>query len=109
MNALLVLLGAAVGAPARYLVSLWVSGERATFAVNVTGSLLLGAVAGGGSPASFILLGVGFCGAFTTFSAYSVEAVLAGRRAGAGYVVASTVGCLAAAALGLQIGRALAG
>ncbi len=107
MTALLVAAGAAVGAPLRYLFSRWLPGLRATLTVNVLGSGLLGFVVGGGSRASFNLVGVGFCGAFTTFSTYAVEAVLAGRRAGAAYVVVSTGACLGAAALGLLLAESV--
>lgn len=50
-----------------------------TIVVNVTGSLLLGVLAGlvpRGAPISVLtVLGVGFCGGYTTFSTASVESV----------------------------------
>ncbi len=100
MSALLVVAGAAVGAPARLLVSRAVAGERGTLVVNVVGSLLLGLLAGL-SPAAYALFGVGFCGAFTTFSAFAVEAVTMPRLAGARYVALSVVLCCLAGAAGL--------
>lgn len=100
MTALLVVVGAAVGAPARLLVSRALPGPRATLAVNIAGSLLLGLVAAA-APASYALVGVGFCGALTTFSTFALETV---EGAGWRYVVASTVLCLAAAAAGLTLG-----
>lgn len=86
MNALLVVLGAMVGAPLRYLIDVFVQSRHrsafpwGTFAVNVTGSLLLGLLAGGvaahGGPAwALTLVGSGFCGAFTTFSTFGFETV----------------------------------
>jgi CrcB protein len=102
VTGLWVVLGAAVGAPARLIVSRAVAGERGTLAVNVVGSLLLGLFADL-SPASYALLGVGFCGAFTTFSAFGVEAVTLPRRSSAAYVAASIVLCCAACALGLAL------
>ncbi|GIF15242.1 hypothetical protein Ate01nite_52740 [Actinoplanes teichomyceticus] len=56
MTALLVALGAAVGAPLRYLTDRYVQARYGagfpwgTLAVNVTGSLILGLVLGPGSP-----------------------------------------------------------
>ena len=104
MTVLLVFLGGAVGAPARYLFDRWVQARHrlrfplGTLLVNLIGCLVLGIVAGGvahhqWSTDSQALLGTGFCGGLTTFSAFSVEGVelwqgkLAGRAAG--YVIAS--------------------
>lgn len=80
-----VALGGALGASGRYVVSTWAV-ERwglafpyGTLIVNVVGSLVLGVVAGifargTGVPDSVrLLVGVGFFGAFTTFSTYAVE------------------------------------
>ena len=86
MTVLLVLLGGAVGAPARYLVDLYVQRRHdsvfpwGTFVVNVAGSLLLGLVAGAvhaaGGPAWLLtLVGTGLCGALTTFSTFGFETV----------------------------------
>jgi fluoride exporter len=112
VTVLLVALGAAVGAPVRYLVDRAMAARfgRAfpwgTFAVNVAGCLLLGALAGSGTvPAEVLtLVGTGFCGALTTYSTFAWESMtLAGRgqwvRAGA-YVLGSTAAGLGAAALG---------
>lgn len=112
MTALLVALGAAVGAPLRYLVGRALP-DRAfpwgTFAVNVAGCLLLGALAGSGrTPASVLaLVGTGFCGALTTYSTYGWESLqLAERRAwwtAAAYVLGSTLAGLGAAAAGWHL------
>ena len=80
LHALLVALGAAVGAPARYLVNHWIR-ERlggtptaGTLLVNVAGSLALGLLVGTGPTASAVaLVGVGFCGSLTTFSTLALE------------------------------------
>lgn len=107
MNALLVGAGGVLGALARYAVGLWLPGEtRDTLAVNVLGSLALGAltaVAAEGGPASAVL-GIGFCGAFTTFSGFAVETVMlyddGERRAAVRNAVANLVGALLAVGVG---------
>ncbi|MEA2972985.1 MAG: fluoride exporter [Actinomycetota bacterium] len=104
----------AVGAVARYAVHGWFL-ERAgadrpwgTFAVNVSGSFVLGVLTGlalhhGLPETSRVVLGAGFCGAFTTFSAFTVDTVRlledgAGRAAVANVVGTVVVGVGAAAA-----------
>jgi CrcB protein len=78
-HALLVALGAAVGAPLRFLVNHWVRERRGTPAagtlvVNVVGSFVLGAIVGAGvGAAPSALVGIGFCGALTTFSTLALE------------------------------------
>jgi CrcB protein len=100
VTALLVAVGAAGGASARLLVARRWTGARGTLLVNVAGSLLLGLVAGR-APAAYALVGVGFCGAFTTFSTFALEALEDG---GWRYVVLTTAACLLATALGLWLG-----
>jgi fluoride exporter len=79
-------LGGFVGANARYLLTIWVQGRwgtafpYATFAINVTGSFLLGLVGAfvlrqGWSDTWRLLIGVGFVGAYTTFSTFELETV----------------------------------
>jgi CrcB protein len=102
MRALLVVLGAFVGAPARLLVSRAVVDENGTLIVNVLGSLLLGLFAGLSGNA-YALLGVGFCGAFTTYSTFAVEAVTLRARSDLRYVAMSLALCCAACALGLAL------
>ena len=107
---LLVGVGAFVGAIARYGLGLWFS-ERfgpgfpiGTLVVNVSGSFLLGFLVvhaterlGLGEPAR-LLLGVGFCGGFTTFSAFALETmVLLEARA----YLAATLNILVSVALSI--------
>ena len=96
MTALLVALGAAGGAAARFAVALWLPGLRATLVVNVLGSAVLGYLVHP-SASTYALVGTGFCGAFTTFSAFAVEVVETWSWR---YVVSSVTLCLGAAALG---------
>lgn len=121
MHYLAVAFGGALGAMARF----WVynallrwSGSGfpwATLLVNVLGSLALGflfvifAERALISPEWRSLLGVGFLGAFTTFSTFSVDALglfLQGAWAMAlVYILASVLVCLCAAGLGLWLAR----
>ena len=119
-NFVLVALGGALGAATRYGVSLALPAREsgwplATFLINVSGSLLIGLLAGwlatrdaGGEPWR-LLLGVGVLGGFTTFSAYSLETLRMLERgdiAGASiYAIGSVIAGLAAVAIGLLVAR----
>ncbi len=102
----MVVLGAMVGAPLRYVVGRAVSRPWGTFAVNVAGSFVLGLVADA-SGGIHALVGTGFCGALTTYSTFSYETFeLVERKAygtAAVYVGLSLVAGLGAAALGLAV------
>ena len=103
-------LGAGRGAPIRYLVGLWLDRRLhwGTLAVNLVGSFVLGVLVGAAVEGRwFALLGTGFCGGLTTYSAFAVQTVDGGRRRGAAYVLVSIVGCLAMATLGHVLARAL--
>lgn len=71
--------GGALGAIARhwvYRTITWEDLPAATLTVNVLGSFLFGLlVFAGVSESTLQLLGIGFCGSFTTFSSFSVETV----------------------------------
>ncbi|MEJ2005671.1 MAG: fluoride efflux transporter CrcB, partial [Cyclobacteriaceae bacterium] len=82
-NILLVGAGGFAGSICRYLVYAWLEKGRslplATLTVNLAGSLILGLfigyyiARGAESNAARLLLAVGFCGSFTTFSTFAME------------------------------------
>ncbi|WP_053849329.1 fluoride efflux transporter CrcB [Streptomyces sp. NRRL B-24085] len=122
MSWLLVVMGAMVGAPLRYLTDRAVQSRHdsvfpwGTLAVNVTGCLVLGlltgaAAAGAAGSHLQLLLGTGLCGALTTYSTFSYETL---RLAGTGarlYAVAnvavSVVAGLGAAFAGVALAQAV--
>jgi CrcB protein len=124
VNWLLVVAGAAVGAPVRYLTDRAVQSRHdtvfpwGTFAVNVCGSLILGLLTGAVSAGVAgshlqLLIGTGLCGALTTYSTFSYE-TLRLTETGAGlYAAANVVGSvlagLGAAFLGVSVAQALWG
>lgn len=77
--AVLVGLGGAVGATARFLVNDSLTSSRfpvGTLTVNVVGSFVLALVTALGAGSDLLLfVGTGACGSFTTFSSFSVETV----------------------------------
>ncbi|MFB6312193.1 MAG: fluoride efflux transporter CrcB [Salinirussus sp.] len=79
MEALLIGIGGAVGAVSRYLIGLLLgktSFPWATLVVNALGSFILGLVLfAEGTSTLQLLVAVGFCGAFTTFSSFSFQTV----------------------------------
>jgi CrcB protein len=122
VSLLLVIGGAAVGAPLRYLSDRAIQSRHdtvfpwGTLAVNVIGSLILGVVigavsAGGASPQVQLAVGTGFCGALTTYSTFSYETLRLleddARLFAAANVVVSIVAGLGAAFLGVAISQAV--
>ncbi|WP_148611932.1 fluoride efflux transporter FluC [Nocardioides rubriscoriae] len=106
MTVLLVALGAAVGAPLRFVVATWLDDEVpwGTLTVNVVGSFVLGLLVALSVDAdAYALLGVGFCGGLTTYSSFAVQTARLGRR-GTAYAAATIVVSVAAAALGYTVG-----
>jgi len=80
MNTLLIILGAAIGAPARYAVDQYLrrftTKPYGTFAVNVLGSFLIG-LTFKSSESAKDFLAIGFAGAFTTWSTFMLDLYLA--------------------------------
>ncbi|MEJ7759341.1 MAG: fluoride efflux transporter CrcB [Gemmatimonadaceae bacterium] len=122
MTILAIAVGGALGSVLRYLLAGTVQRSSAagftygTLAVNVVGCLIVGLLVPrftNAEPSSALggLLIVGFCGGFTTFSAFSIETV---GLASEGeylrallYVFLSVTLCLLATASGLALARAL--
>ncbi|MCA2214430.1 fluoride efflux transporter CrcB [Jidongwangia harbinensis] len=118
MTVLLVALGAAVGAPLRYLTDLAVRRRLrsafpwGTLAVNVAGSLMLGLLVGLPAPSAVAtLVGTGFCGALTTYSTFGYETLRLARAGLRRHAVANVLGSvlagLAAAYLGILLAQAV--
>lgn len=122
MNWLMVAIGGVSGALSRYaLIVMFEDMARKTafpwviLGVNVLGSLLAGLVFAMAHERQWLsvsqqhLLSVGFLGAFTTYSAFSLDCVRlmqAGQWMLAGsYVVSTTLLCFAATAVGIFIAR----
>jgi len=76
-SVLLVGIGGAAGAVARHSVGSVIESRNSVISVNLIGSFVLGIVLGiPGASTVMILVGVGFCGGFTTFSSFAVETVV---------------------------------
>jgi fluoride exporter len=128
LSYLYVALGSAVGGVARWSVGNWVQRlgggvppavfPVGTLVVNATGSFVLGLLAvliarpSGSERADVarLLLGVGFCGGYTTFSTFSLDTVAlletrGGLIAGVNVVANVSAGLIGVAA-GILLGRA---
>jgi CrcB protein len=116
-------LGAVIGANARYFFSRWVTRHMdaafpfGTLLINVTGSLVLGffmiwtterVLA---DPRWRLLIAIGFCGSYTTFSSYAFETMAYFEQGHwtllAGNLIANNLLCLAAVLAGAALARAL--
>jgi len=94
--ALLVGIGGAVGASGRYLTGVVLDtypSSVSTLTVNVIGSFVLGLLTFTAVGSDFALfVGVGVCGAYTTFSSFSFQTVDLWRRGRTGYAVLFAIG-----------------
>ena len=109
----------AAGSAARYLVDIAIT-ERTkgalpwgTLAINVTGSFLLGVIIGlvldhGFPRTARVVVGVGFCGAYTTFSTFTFETVRLLEEGVSVEALKNVGGTLLAGALAAAAGLALA-
>lgn len=121
MNAVLfVAMGGALGAALRYGIGQWLAFSApffpfGTLACNVLGSFAMGCLIAHGlnrePGTAWLVFGVGFLGAFTTWSAFSGETVTLLQERQVGLAMANTMvnlfGTLAACFAGIAICRAL--
>lgn len=118
MTVLLVALGAAIGAPLRYLTDRLVQSWHdsvfpwGTLAVNLAGSFVLVLLAGLPADATWTaLLGTGFCGALTTYSTFSYETLRLARDGSRFYalanIIANVTAGLGGGAMGLLVAQAV--
>ena len=131
LSYLYVALGSAVGGVARWSIGDWVQRlagnvppvvfPLGTLVVNASGSFVLGALAvviarpdaGARADVARLLLGVGFCGGYTTFSTFSLDTIALLETRGwllaLVNVVASVAAGLLGVAAGMLLGRAAIG
>ena len=112
MRALLVAIGAGVGAPARYILDFYIKKVHSskipyeTLVINVLGSFILGLVINNHGKL-VLILGTGFAGAFTTWSTLAVEQhslLKSGAKMKAAlYLLLTLVFGVLAAALGIYL------
>jgi CrcB protein len=109
----------ATGAPLRYVIDGAVVDRTqgvfpwGTFLINVTGSLVLGFLTGLALYHAFpqsprLVLGTGFCGAYTTFSTFSFETVRLLEEGAVNEAIRNALGTLLACAAAAAAGVALA-
>ena len=76
MRVVFVILGAAIGAPARFVIDQYLrkfsNAPWGTFTVNVLGSFVIG-LTWGATDNTTALVAIGFAGAFTTWSAFALD------------------------------------
>jgi len=105
MRIALVILGAAIGAPLRFVIDQYLrkfsSAPWGTFVVNILGSFVIG-LTWGASENTVALVAIGFAGAFTTWSTFMLDIYLAlelkkFRVAAINYIGSLLIGLFAAA------------
>lgn len=115
INVMVVGLGGAIGAMARYVISLIpikTVFPYLTLMTNLLGALLIGFIVGfatlRGTQEKWVLFWkIGICGGFTTFSTFSLEAYQLYEKGNTGvsilYMILSVVLCLVGVILGQQL------
>jgi CrcB protein len=119
MNYVLVFIGGGLGSVLRYIVNvicpriLGTNFPYHTFIINITGSTIMGLVAGylafkGDAVQSWrLFLMTGILGGYTTFSAYSLDSAVLYERGEIGLAALYVVGSVVLSILGLFAGLAL--
>ncbi|MFM8840316.1 MAG: fluoride efflux transporter CrcB [bacterium] len=118
MNVLWIAIGGALGSVLRYAISMALQGGTGLFplgtmTVNIVGSLLLGALFSmqeGNSPITnemWLLLSVGLCGGFTTFSTFGLETYVLWKEKHVVEAVLYMMSSLVAAPASIALGYAL--
>ena len=112
LELILVAIGAVPGALIRWQAAGVYFGDGDNVVVNVAGAFILGLIVGRGVDARWqVLVGTGFCGSLTTFSAWMVDCVglmAAGQWLQAAGLLGITLGLgLGFGALGVLLGRLL--
>jgi fluoride exporter len=118
---LLVFIGGGIGAALRHAANVAISRTFGTafpwntLAINVAGSVAMGLLAAffafkageGWSQPARLFLTTGVCGGFTTFSAFSLDAVLLWERGSASLAIAYAIASVVLSILGLVAGLSI--
>ena len=119
MSYFVVFVGAGVGGSIRHGMNIWVARLLGThfpyhtLVINILGSLVMGLITGwfaerlGAAGHTRLFLATGVLGGFTTFSAFSLDAVLLWQRGEPGMALLYVAGSVGFSILGLFLGLAL--